>query len=120
MSGPWSVRVRVRQAWERGVPPPVAVGLSAVTVGYRGLLEVRERLYGWGVLRSRRLPCPVVSIGNLTLGGSGKTPAALLAVKTLQELGVLPGVVSRGYGRRSSGIHRASFAALRAREMRST
>ena len=103
-AGARSVRLRVRQAWEQGVPPAVAVGLSAVMVGYRGLLEVRERLYGWGVLRSRRLPCPVVSIGNLTLGGSGKTPAALLAVKTLQELGVLPGMVSRGYGRRSRGI----------------
>ena len=98
--GARSVRVRVRRALEHGVPPAVAVGLSAVTAGYRGLLEVRERLYGWGFLRSRRLPCPVVSIGNLTLGGSGKTPAAELAVRTLQELGVSPGVVSRGYGRR--------------------
>jgi tetraacyldisaccharide 4'-kinase len=84
--------------------PPVALGLSAVTAGYRGLLEVRERLYGWGVLRSRRLQCPVISIGNLTLGGSGKTPAVELAVRTLQELGVRPAVVSRGYGRRSSGV----------------
>ncbi len=86
------------------MPPAVALGLSAVTAGYRGLLEVRERLYSWGVLRSRRLPCPVISIGNLTLGGSGKTPAAELAVRTLRELGVLPAVVSRGYGRRSAGV----------------
>jgi tetraacyldisaccharide 4'-kinase len=94
----------VRRLWERGLPPPAAAGLSALTAGYRGLLEVRERLYGWGVLRSRALPCPVISIGNLTLGGSGKTPAAELAVRTLQELGVRPGVVSRGYGRRSRGV----------------
>ncbi|MBI2543662.1 MAG: tetraacyldisaccharide 4'-kinase [Candidatus Rokubacteria bacterium] len=82
------------------MPPAVALGLSAVTAGYRGLLEVRERLYGWGVLRSRRLPCPVISIGNLTLGGSGKTPAVEMAVRTLRESGVRPAVVSRGYGRR--------------------
>ncbi len=86
------------------MPPAAALGLSAVTAAYRGLLEVRERLYGWGVLKSRRLPCPVVSIGNLTLGGSGKTPAVELAVRTLRELGVLPAVVSRGYGRRSAGV----------------
>lgn len=86
------------------MPPAVALGLSAVTAGYRGLLEVRERLYGWGVLRSRRLPCPVISIGNLTLGGSGKTPAVEMAVRTLRESGVRPAVVSRGYGRRSTGV----------------
>ncbi|MBI4589028.1 MAG: tetraacyldisaccharide 4'-kinase [Candidatus Rokubacteria bacterium] len=86
------------------MPPALAVGLSAVTAGYRGLLEVRERLYGWGVLKSRRLPCPVISIGNLTLGGTGKTPAVELAVLTLRGAGVLPGVVSRGYGRHSAGV----------------
>lgn len=102
--GDRSARVRVRQAWEQGLPPALALGLSAVTAGYRGLLEVRDRLYGWGVLKSRRLPCPVISIGNLTLGGSGKTPAAELAVRTLHELGVSPAVVSRGYGRRSTGL----------------
>lgn len=101
---PPSARMRVRQAWEQGMPPALAVGLSAATAGYRGLLEVRERLYHWGVLKSRRLPCPVISIGNLTLGGTGKTPAAELAVLTLKELGVLPAVVSRGYGRRSTGV----------------
>lgn len=99
-----SARQKIRQAWERGAPPALTLGLSAVTAGYRGLLEVRERLYGWGVLKSRRLQCPVVSIGNLTVGGTGKTPAVELAVLTLKECGVLPGVVSRGYGRRSTGV----------------
>lgn len=110
-----SAREKVRQAWERGMPPAAALGLSAMTAGYRGLLGVRERLYHWGVLKSRRLPCPVISIGNLTLGGSGKTPAVELAVLTLRALGILPGVVSRGYGRRSTGIQVvADRSALRA------
>jgi tetraacyldisaccharide 4'-kinase len=56
------------------------------------------------VLRSRTLDCPVVSIGNLTLGGTGKTPAVELAVQTLAELGYRPAIVSRGYGRGSAGI----------------
>ena len=94
----------VRRAWEQEMPPLMALGLSAATAGYRGLLEARERLYHWGVLKSRRLPCPVISIGNLTLGGTGKTPAVELAVCTLRELGVRPAVVSRGYGRRSAGV----------------
>lgn len=115
MSGLSSARVKVRQAWERGMPPAVSLGLSAMTTGYRGLLEIRERLYGWGVLKSRRLPCPVISIGNLTLGGSGKTPAVELAVVTLRELGVRAAVVSRGYGRRSRGVQVvADRTALRA------
>lgn len=99
-----SVRLRVRRTWEREAPPVIALGLSAATVGYRGLLEARERLYRWGVLRSRRLPCPVISIGNLTLGGTGKTPAVELAVRTLKDFGVRAAVVSRGYGRRSAGV----------------
>lgn len=86
------------------MPAALAIGLSAATAGYRGLLRVRERLYQWGVLQSRRLPCPIISIGNLTLGGTGKTPAVELAVRTLTALGVQPGVVSRGYGRRSTGV----------------
>ena len=45
-------------------------------------------------------PCAVVSVGNLTLGGSGKTPTVELVVRTLRELGAVPAVVSRGYGRR--------------------
>jgi tetraacyldisaccharide 4'-kinase len=90
--------------------------LSAATAGYRGLLAAREELYRWGVLQSRRLPCPVISIGNLTLGGTGKTPAVELAVRTLQESGVPPAVVSRGYARRSVGVRVvADRTGLRAR-----
>jgi tetraacyldisaccharide 4'-kinase len=51
------------------------------------------------------LPCPVVSIGNLTVGGTGKTPAVELAAQTLAALGRRVAIVSRGYGRRSSGVH---------------
>lgn len=101
---PTSARLRWRRAWEYQASPLASLGLATATAGYRALLGAREQLYRWGILSSRRLPCPVVSVGNLTLGGTGKTPAVELAVRTLQESGVLPGVVSRGYGRRSRGV----------------
>lgn len=91
------------KAWEGEMPAALALPLSALTLGYRGLLALRHTLYARGLLKSRRLPCPVVSIGNLTLGGSGKTPAVELAVRTLLDAGLVAGIVSRGYGRRTRG-----------------
>ncbi|MFQ5896742.1 MAG: tetraacyldisaccharide 4'-kinase [Candidatus Methylomirabilia bacterium] len=95
------MRLPVSGEWE--IPPALTFPLSVLAVGYRGLLGLRGLLYATGALKSRRLPCPVISIGNLTLGGTGKTPAVELTVKTLQKSGIEPGVVSRGYGRRTRG-----------------
>ena len=95
---------RVVQGWEHGFSGGARIVLSALVGGYRGLLGAREWLYGRGLLRSRTLSCPVVSIGNLTVGGTGKTPAVDLAAGTLADLGRRVAIVSRGYGRRSSGI----------------
>jgi tetraacyldisaccharide 4'-kinase len=94
----------MRRVWEHGAPKPLALGLSAAAWGYGGLLQLRDALYAAGLLKSRHLPCPVISIGNLTLGGTGKTPAVEMAVKTLQEAGITPGVISRGYGRLTAGV----------------
>ena len=95
---------RLSEGWERGFAPGPARLLSVVGGGYRGLLGTRDWLYARGVLKSRTLGLPVVSVGNLTVGGTGKTPAVELAVQTLLELGQRPAIVSRGYGRRSGGI----------------
>ncbi|HEX5531104.1 MAG TPA: tetraacyldisaccharide 4'-kinase, partial [Methylomirabilota bacterium] len=91
--------VLLRRYWEDPDTPVVTAGLSALSWAYRAALGARDRAYRWGVLRTGRLPCPVVSVGNLTLGGSGKTPTVELAVRTLLDLGALPAVLSRGYGR---------------------
>jgi tetraacyldisaccharide 4'-kinase len=99
------VAERLTSGWQEGFTGPTAAALGAAAVAYRGLLGTRRWLYVRGVLRARVLPCPVVSIGNITVGGTGKTPAVELAVRTLAELGHHPAVVSRGYGRRSRGVH---------------
>ena len=85
--------------------------LAVAGSGYRGLLGAREFLYGRGVLKSRALPCRVVSIGNLTVGGTGKTPAVEVAVHSLTALGHRPAVVSRGYGRSTRGVQVVADAA---------
>ncbi len=99
-----SRRERMLRGWEEGFAPAARRLLTVAEGGYRGLLGTREWLYARGVLRSRSLACPVVSIGNLTVGGTGKTPAVELAVRTLAELGHHPAVVSRGYGRQGKGV----------------
>ena len=97
--------VLLRRYWEDPDTPVVTAGLSALSLGYRGALRIRDLLYRGKLLRTGRLPCAVVSVGNLTLGGSGKTPTVELAVRTLLELGAVPAVVSRGYGRVTRGVH---------------
>ena len=64
---------------------------------YRLAVQTRLRLYRSGILRSHRLPHPVVSVGNLTTGGTGKTPLVMYLAKTLKQDGLQPAVLTRGY-----------------------
>ncbi len=68
----------------------------------------RRTLYGAGILRSASLPRPVVSVGNLTAGGSGKTPHVLFLARWLTGTGVRVAILSRGYGRKTKGVLWAS------------
>jgi tetraacyldisaccharide 4'-kinase len=67
-------------------------------------VRVRNELYDLGLITVRRLEGPVVSIGNLTAGGSGKTPFLILLGELLKQRGVTFDVLSRGYGRRTQGV----------------
>ncbi len=99
-----SPELLLRRAWDAGAPRPVAAALTAASWAYRLALVARSSGYAVGALRTGRLPCPVVSVGNLTLGGSGKTPLAELVALALRRLGAMPALVSRGYGRKSRGV----------------
>ncbi len=90
----------LRQAWlARG---PLARLLYPASLLYRSLVAVRRRLYAWGWKRATRLPVPVVVVGNVVVGGAGKTPATIATVRHLIAQGWHPGVVSRGHGRRGT------------------
>jgi tetraacyldisaccharide 4'-kinase len=71
---------------------------------YGGVVGARNALYDRGWLRSRSLPGPVVSVGNLSTGGSGKTPFVILLGDLLKARGIRFDVLSRGYGRKSRGV----------------
>ncbi len=65
---------------------------------FAALVALRRLAYARGWFRSTRLPLPVIVVGNLTVGGTGKTPLTLWLVEQLQQRGLRPAVVMRGYG----------------------
>jgi tetraacyldisaccharide 4'-kinase len=67
-------------------------------------VRARNALYDRGAIRPRKLQGPVVSVGNLSVGGSGKTPFILLLGELLKARGVKFDVLSRGYGRQTRGV----------------
>src|SRR5579862_4627597 len=69
-------------------------------------VRARNALYDRGVARSRQLQAPVVSVGNLSVGGSGKTPFVLLLGDLLKVRRVKFDILTRGYGRRTRGVAR--------------
>ena len=76
--------------------------MSPVALLFEALLAFRRKLYQTGLLKIHRIGVPLVVVGNVVAGGSGKTPVVLALVRHLQTLGLRVGVISRGYGRRTS------------------
>jgi tetraacyldisaccharide 4'-kinase len=78
--------------------------MNPLTGLYSAVTALRNTLFDRGVLSARRLEQPVVSVGNLSVGGSGKTPFVIALGELLQARGIRFDVLSRGYGRKTRGV----------------
>jgi tetraacyldisaccharide 4'-kinase len=88
--------------------PAPRCSLGAVAGGLAALYglgaRMRRALYAGSILRARRLPAPVVSVGNLTVGGTGKTPVTACLTRLFQAQGRKVAILSRGYGGQNQGV----------------
>ncbi len=75
----------------------VLTALSPLSYSYYAVIRLRELLYRRGVLETTTLPVPVISVGNITVGGTGKTPFLELLAKILLDRGKKVAILSRGY-----------------------
>ena len=82
---------------------PVSVLLFPISLVFRLLVALRRLLFRAGALPSVRLHVPVIVVGNLTVGGTGKTPLILALAEALRRKGLHPGILSRGYGGTDAG-----------------
>lgn len=91
-----SLESTLTRAWlRRG---PLAVALWPLSLLFRLLTALRATLYRAGMLKAERLPVPVIVVGNIFIGGTGKTPLTIWLAQQLRAAGMTPGVISRGHG----------------------
>jgi len=97
----------VRWLWTSRRPDARLVRLALLPASalWRGAMATRELAYRNGWLATRDLPLPSVAIGNLTVGGSGKTPIAIWVAQHYVSRGLVPGILLRGYGADETLVH---------------
>lgn len=93
------------EAHWRQPKPWLSLFLRPVSHLFRVLSARRRRQYASGRLQVGKLPVPVVVVGNIHVGGTGKTPVTAALANALSERGVKVGIISRGYGRKSREVH---------------
>ncbi len=95
--------------WQRLTP--VSALLYPLSLIYRGAVGLRRAAYRTALAKSGRLPVPVIVVGNITVGGTGKTPLVLWLAGLLARNGLRPGIVSRGYGAAAHGARSVACSA---------
>jgi tetraacyldisaccharide 4'-kinase len=83
-------------SWYR--PHPLRWLLWPLSLLYRIVISIRKSLYKLGLIKQHQLAVPVIVVGNISVGGTGKTPFVIWLAKQLQHAGFTPGIISRGYG----------------------
>jgi len=91
----------VENQWQRNTG--LTLLLTPLSWLYCGLVAMRKLAYARGWKPSVRLPVPVIVVGNITVGGAGKTPFSAWLADLLKKQGYRPGIISRGYGGSHSG-----------------
>ncbi|MBC8311923.1 MAG: tetraacyldisaccharide 4'-kinase [Candidatus Marinimicrobia bacterium] len=76
---------------------PLAIVYGIITI-------FRNFCYDYGIFKRTKVSVPVISVGNITAGGTGKTPMTIYLAEEAKARGFTPGIVSRGYGRKSTGL----------------
>jgi tetraacyldisaccharide 4'-kinase len=96
----------VERTWAGATPGARALraALAPAAAAYGSAVRVRNALYDAGWLPVTRVPARVVAVGNLTVGGTGKTPTALWLAERLAARGHVVGIVARGYGKTRPGV----------------
>ena len=84
------------QFWERR--GPTSLLLWPLSWVYGLILRARKLIQDTGVIKSKPAPVPIIIVGNIRVGGTGKTPIVIALAERLQQLGWTPGIISRGYG----------------------
>ena len=77
---------------------PFLFFLAILSVLYSGVIGLRNHLYSIGLLNIKKIGCKVISVGNITVGGTGKTPMVIMLAQLLKEKGYKTVILSRGYG----------------------
>jgi tetraacyldisaccharide 4'-kinase len=104
--------IEILSGSRRGVgPSALRLALRAAACPYAGAMRLRRLGYRWGVLPSQKVQAPVISIGNVTAGGTGKTPMVAWTVDRLTEMGYKAGIVTRGYRSRDGVSDEAALLA---------
>ncbi|HSD11098.1 MAG TPA: tetraacyldisaccharide 4'-kinase [Candidatus Binatia bacterium] len=111
------MRRAIERAWKREGIDGRAIRLALLPASalFSAVVRLRALAYRWRLRRRRALPAAVVSVGNLSVGGTGKTPTALWLAETLQKRGYSVAILSRGYGgrvRQPTVVGRASRAGI--------